>query len=134
MERTFGPGLVGMFHEDGTFNMNSIANKNRYIAGEPMTVNIGNLSLDATSAKAYWLGFVKGMQYAGLEKSDVANEFYEKIELSACFTTTYALLEVLEQTAYDISTMFDSLHEIKLVKVLLHDSFKVIGDLTVNYQ
>merc|ERR1711953_239338 len=81
LERTYGPGLVGMFHEDGTFNTNSIAAKQRYIAGEPMTVTIGNLTLDATSGKAFWLGFVKGMQYAGLEKSDVANEFFEKIEL-----------------------------------------------------
>jgi len=30
--------------------------------------------------------------------------------------------------------MFDSLHEIKIVKVLLHDSMKLMGDITVNYQ
>lgn len=135
MEARYGPGLVGMFHDDGRFNHSALANKHLFIRGEEQSVKIGGgLEIKSTDFKAYWLGFVKGMQYAGLSKSDVAAEFTERLELSACFSTTYALLEVVEQTAYDIQTMFDSLHEIKIVKVLLHDSMKLMGDITVNYQ
>jgi hypothetical protein len=76
MERTYGKGLVGMKDPlSGQVDPARFGWDNRVTGGAPLGSSIvvaitKELSIDASTVFAYWLGFVKGMQYTGLDRSE----------------------------------------------------------------
>lgn len=97
------------------------------------SVQINSLVIDATSRSAYWLGFVQGMQYAGLNRaSDVLPG--DNVELSNCFAVTYALLEDFKTQAYNINTFASTAGTIKLFDTLVYDPSIIIMDTTVEWE
>ena len=63
LERQYGKGLSRAYDADGKFNIERMHMAPRGYNAGAASVQINNLVIDATSRKAFWLGFVQGMQY-----------------------------------------------------------------------
>lgn len=102
-----------------------------YTAGSGASTQIGSLVIDATSKSAYWLGFVKGMQYSGLDRGDLEGA---NVELTNCFATTYALMEDFQTQAYNLQTFASEAGTIKLFDTLIMDPGHIFMDFTVEWE
>ena len=108
MERTYGKGLIGMKNpETGRIDPNRFGWDNRVTGGRPLGQSINvtvapGLTIDASGSMAYWLGFVDGMKYTGLEREGDSLLASSEIVLTNCFASMYSLLTTIDTAAYNI--------------------------------
>ena len=83
MERVYGKGLTGMM-KNGRVDPTTFGWDNRHTGGAQLGSSVnklfgqalnrkitGGLTIDATTAAAYWMGFTVGMQYSGLARESL---------------------------------------------------------------
>mmetsp|Transcript_11827 Transcript_11827/g.15024 ORF Transcript_11827/g.15024 Transcript_11827/m.15024 type:complete len:228 (+) Transcript_11827:18-701(+) len=128
MERHYGRGLVGMNDPvTGKFDASRLgwAHHGRRL-GESITMTLNNLSFDASTLTAFWLGASKGLQWDGLKG--------ENVQLSNCFAATYAELENFDLLFYDFSTISSEPGTWKGFDVFVSDPLKILADNVVVYE
>jgi len=91
-------------------------------------------TLDASSGTASILGFVNGLQYNGLVKETETNLPGQKVELTNCFASTFALIEDFDTLAYNISTFMSEPGTIKIFDVLALDPTHIAMDFSVEWE
>lgn len=91
-------------------------------------------TLDASSGTASILGFVNGMQYAGLKKESDIQLPGQAVELTNCFASTYSLIEDFDTLAYNISTFASESGTIKIFDVLALDPTHIAMDFSVEWE
>ena len=111
---------------------------NRVTGGAPLGSSISttitpNLTIDATTGTAYWLGFAKGMQYNGLDRDSVSN-IDSDTPLTNCFASTYSLLTSMDIAGYNWKTLSSVPGTFKGFDVLVIDPSHIVADLFVNYE
>lgn len=129
MERVYGKGLAGMFNpQTGKFDISRLgwAHHGRKL-GASMTIQLGDLTFDASSGNAFVLGAAKGMQWSGLATEG-------DIHLSNCFASTYASLENVDYLFYDWDTISSEEGTWKGFNVLVSDPIKILADNVVVYE
>lgn len=132
MERHYGKGLVGMFDpETGKFDPNRLgwAKHGRKLGGS-ITVQLGDLTFDASTGTAFLLGASKGLQWDGLSKGDA----FKDSVLSNCFAATYASLEGIDLMFYDYETISDVEGTWKGFDVFVSGPIKAMADNVVVYE
>ena len=153
LERTYGKGLVDLYGADGRVDQNKFIHTDKRMGGARLGANmpsLGDLSdrlgqisvtvtsgltLDAATRSAYWLGFVNGMQYEGLDRSGVTEVLpTDDVQLTNCFASTYALLETFDTQWYNIRTFAAESGTLKIFDVLALDPIHIVGDCTVEWE
>ena len=138
LERTFGPGLRDLHDENGRVIVERLrwANKiHQKMAGQSLSINLGPISLDAGTANSYWLGFVQGMNYTLKPKgSEEEKSSTEGVDLSNCFASTYALLESMDVSIYNINTFASEEGTLKIFDVAILDPIHLLADSSVAFE
>ena len=140
MERVYGKGLVGMKDpETGRIDPGRMGWDNRVTGGAPLGSQINvtvapGVTIDASSVTAYWLGFVDGMKYTGLDRDDASLLATSEIVLTNCFASMYSLLSTFDTAAFNISTFNSIPGTIKIFDVLVLDPINILADSAVNYE
>ena len=138
MERTYGKGMVGMTDPlTGKIDPTKFGMDNRLTGGarlgSSITVTImDNLTIDGTSAMAFWLGWAKGMQYDGLESED-STAPNQDIVVSDCFASTYALMTDIESFSYNRKRASKK-GEFKGFSTWVKDPIHIFNNFVVNYE
>ena len=142
LERVYGKGLIGM-HDPvtGRPDPTRMGWDNRATGGRRLgssiqvTIAPGN-TIDATTATAYWLGFVEGMKYTGLQRDTGETNLLAESEtiLTNCFASTYSLLSTFDTWGYNFETFNSNPGQIKIFDVLALDPINVMADSAVNYE
>lgn len=140
LERTYGRGMVDLYGMDGRIDPEKFIHTDRRMGGSKLGSNISvtvrpGLTIDAATKAAFWLGFVNGMQYEGLNR-DSAEELLptEDVQLTNCFASTYALIESFDTAMYNIKTFSSVTGTLKIFDVLALDPIHIVGDLTVEWE
>lgn len=102
--------------------------------GTQISVNIGPINIDGTSTSALWLGFSKGLQYAGLENENAQDLPGTKEVLTNCFATTYAFLSTTDNLALVFKDMFGGAGGNNIFDALIMEPTHFISDAFVNYE
>lgn len=136
MERQYGKGLIGMYDSNGRLNMDRFQYANHLtkgLNGAISTTIAPGLTIDATNAIAYWLGWAQGMNYAGLDRDDVggADSFPE---LSNCFASMYSLMETYELTGMHLATRNSEPGTNKIFDILITDPTLIVSNTVVSYE
>lgn len=140
LERKFGRGLTGLINEDGHVDPDRFGWGHPLTGGKPLGSSISvtimpGLTIDATNTNAYVLGFVQGLQYNGLGKSEDDPVLpIDTVAMTNCFASTYALLEDFEVSGYNIKTFSSEPGTIKIFDVLALDPTHILMDLTVEWE
>jgi hypothetical protein len=106
------------------------------MAGQSLSLNLGPISLDAGAANSYWLGFVQGMNYTlkPEEKESEKKASDGGVDLSNCFASTYALLESLDVSIYNINTFAAESGTLKIFDVAILDPIHLLADSSVTFE
>ena len=113
---------------------------NRVTGGAPLGSQINvtvapGLTIDASSYMAYWLGFVDGMKYTGLDRpGDESLLATSDIVLTNCFASMYSLLTTIDTAGYNIKTFNSIPGTIKIFDVAVLDPINILADSAVNYE
>ena len=103
--------------------------------GETISRTIANgTTIDAGTITAYWLGFVKGMQYNGLENKSQSVLPNDSAVLTNCFASTYSLLTSFDSLAYDWETIGDIPGTFKGFDVFVIGPTQILADSSVNFE
>jgi len=75
LERTYGKGMMDIKGVDGRVDSSRFIHTDRRFGGSKLGSNISvtvrpGMTIDASDTPAFWLGFVNGMQYEGLNRAD----------------------------------------------------------------
>ena len=95
---------------------------------------VPGLTIDASGASAYWLGFVKGMQYNGLDRDSMNDLPGSGTPLTNCFASTYAMLTSIDIAGYNWQTLNTIPGTFKGFDVLVLDPTHILADFAVNYE
>ncbi len=140
MERTYGKDLVGMRDpETGKFDPARFGWDNRAtggaLLGAQLSVEIApGTTIDATTASAYLLGWVKGMQYDGLSSGEKTGVLAREAELSNCFASSYAFVQTLDTAAMSWNSLGTEPGSYRWLDVLMVDPMNIVADLAVNFE
>ena len=127
MERHYGRGFVGMFDENGKLDSSKLGwQRHGRRLGESITMTLENLSFDASTWNAFFLGSAKGLQWDGLEG--------DTTQLSNCFAAMYSNLETVDLLFYDWDTISAEEGTWKGFDVFVADPIKILADNVVTYE
>ena len=140
LERTYGKGMMDIKGPDGRVDSTKFIHTDRRMGGSRLGSNISvtvrpGLTIDAATKAAFWLGFVNGMQYEGLNRESAESVLpTEDVQLTNCFASTYALIESFDTAAYNIKTFSSEVGTLKIFDTLALDPLHIIGDFTVEWE
>ena len=129
-----------MMHEEtGQIDPTRFGWDNRITGGARLGSSISRtivpgLTIDATGASAFWLGFVRGMQYNGLDREAASNLPGSETPLTNCFASMYSFLTSVDIAGYNWQTLNSEPGTFKGFDVLVLDPTHIIADFTVNYE
>lgn len=89
-------------------------------------MTLENLSFDASTWNAFFLGSAKGLQWDGLEG--------DTTQLSNCFAAMYSNLETVDLLFYDWTTISAEEGTWKGFDVFVADPIKILADNVVTYE
>ena len=129
-----------MLHEEtGQIDPTRFGWDNRVTGGARLGSSISKtivpgLTIDATGSSAFWLGFVRGMQYNGLDREAASNLPGSETPLTNCFASMYSFLTSLDIAGYNLSTINSEPGTFKGFDVLVLDPTHIVADFAVNYE
>ena len=128
-----------MHEETGKVDPTKFGWDNRVTGGARLGSSISRtivpgLTIDATGATAFWLGFTQGMQYNGLDRESVEGLPGSETPLTNCFASMYSFLTSVDIAGYNLSTINSTPGTFKGFDVLVLDPTHIIADFAVNYE
>lgn len=124
--------------ETGSLDPNKFGWDNRVTGGALLGSSISvtiteGTTIDASTFSAYWLGWVKGMQYTGLAREG-AKLPGQGDDLTNCFASTYSFLSTLDTAGYNWNTLSSVPGSFKGFDVAFLDPMNLLADSAVNYE
>ena len=128
-----------MHEETGHIDPTRFGWDNRITGGARLGSSISRtivpgLTIDATGASAFWLGFTRGMQYNGLDREAASNLPGSETPLTNCFASMYSFLTSVDIAGYNWQTLNTVPGTFKGFDVLVLDPTHIIADFAVNYE
>ena len=136
LEKVYGPGLVGLFDENGKMTHKrlraaSMVPPIQQSSGQYFSQALLGLgTFDAASGKATVYGWAKGLQYSAMAnqlQDDVA-EFQQ----SDCFYAMYGIVDTVEVLAWDFKHILAD-GSFNWFNVMAYDPLHFSGGLSVAY-
>ena len=126
---------MGMYDDQGKIKLDRFQNAHHLTKGlnQAISTQIApGVTIDATNAIAYWLGFSKGMNYVGLEREDGSPQSFPP--LSNCFASTFALMEQYDLMGYHLASRGVEEGTNVLFDLLVLDPTLILSNTVVAYE
>lgn len=95
-EKTYGPGLVGLYDENGEVHGKALAKANRRPQGTANWIDLGGITFNGNDAGSVLYGLAGGFQYKGLEVAGASTTNASNLVESNCFYGMYGLMESVD--------------------------------------
>jgi len=95
-EKTYGPGLVGLYNEKGEVHGKALAKANRRPGVSANWIDMGGITFNGNDAGSVLYGLAGGFQYKGLEVGGASTTNESSLVESNCFYGMYGLMESVD--------------------------------------